>query len=39
MQELLDFLDASPSPWRVGATAAASLGAAGFDELTETERR
>lgn len=36
MQDLLDFLDASPSPWHAAATAASRLAAAGFVELDET---
>ncbi len=37
MQELLDHLDSSPSPWHAAQTAADRLGAAGFSELAETE--
>lgn len=37
VQELFDFLDASPSPWHAANTAAALLDAAGFVELVETD--
>ena len=37
MQALIDFLDASPSPWHAAQTAATLLGAAGFTELAETD--
>lgn len=37
MQELLDFLDSSPSPWHAAQTAAALLEGHGFEELAETE--
>lgn len=36
VQDLMNFLDASPSPWHAAATAAARLEAAGFVELDET---
>jgi aspartyl aminopeptidase len=35
---LCEFIDASPSPFHVGATVAARLAAAGFTELGEAER-
>jgi aspartyl aminopeptidase len=38
VQDLMTFLDASPSPWHAAASAAALLGAAGFVEVDETER-
>ena len=38
MQELLDFLDSSPSPWHVANTAAGLLRARGFVELAESQR-
>ncbi len=38
VQDLLDFIDASPSPWHAVATATARLTAAGFRPLLETER-
>ncbi len=37
-QDLLDFIDASPSPWHAVATAEQRLQAAGFSRLAETER-
>lgn len=37
VQDLLNFLDASPSPWHAAATAASLLGASGFHELDETD--
>jgi aspartyl aminopeptidase len=37
VQELLDFLDRSPSPWHAAESAAHLLSAAGFVELAETE--
>jgi aspartyl aminopeptidase len=37
-QDLLDFIDASPSPWHAVATCAERLQAAGFSELQESER-
>ena len=37
-QDLLDFIDASPSPWHAVQTCEARLGAAGFSRLDETER-
>lgn len=37
-QDLLDFIDASPSPWHVAATVARRLEAAGFQALREDER-
>lgn len=37
-QDLLDFIDASPSPWHAVATAAARLEAQGFNRLWEDER-
>lgn len=37
-QDLLDFIDASPSPWHAVATAAARLEAAGFRPLLEHDR-
>lgn len=36
VQDLLDFIDASPSPWHVVATAEARLAAHGFVRLEET---
>lgn len=36
--DLLHYIDASPSPWHAVATTAERLRAAGFSELTETER-
>ena len=36
VQDLMDFLDASPSPWHAARTAATVLEAAGFTELQET---
>ncbi len=38
MQELLDFLDASPSPWHAADTAANVLVGNGFVELVESQR-
>jgi aspartyl aminopeptidase len=38
VQELVEFLDASPSPWHAAETAANALLAAGFVELTEAQR-
>lgn len=38
MQDLLNFLDASPSPWHAAASAASLLGASGFVEVDETDR-
>lgn len=35
---LLDYIDASPSPWHAVATTAAQLTTAGFTQLQETER-
>ncbi len=37
-QDLLDFIDASPSPWHAVATAATRLTAAGFTRLEECAR-
>ena len=37
-QDLLDFIDASPSPWHAVATTEQRLQAAGFSRLVETER-
>jgi aspartyl aminopeptidase len=37
-QDLLDFIDASPSPWHVAATVAERLEAQGFQALREEER-
>jgi aspartyl aminopeptidase len=37
-QELLDFIDASPSPWHVAATVAQRLESHGFKALREGER-
>ena len=37
-QDLLDFIDASPSPWHAAATAARRLEAQGFARLREDER-
>ncbi len=37
-QDLLDFIDASPSPWHAVATCEQGLQAAGFARLDETER-
>ncbi len=37
MQDLIDFLDASPSPWHAAHTAATLLEAVGFTELAESE--
>jgi aspartyl aminopeptidase len=37
-QDLLDFIDASPSPWHAVATCAARLQAAGFQYLPEVDR-
>ena len=37
VQDLIDFLDASPSPWHAAQTAATLLDAAGFTELNETD--
>ena len=37
-QDLLDFIDASPSPWHAVATCASRLQAGGFVRLEETER-
>ncbi len=37
-QDLLDFIDASPSPWHVAANVAKRLETRGFVELQETER-
>ncbi len=37
-QDLLDFIDASPSPWHAVATCEQRLQAAGFARLDETER-
>jgi aspartyl aminopeptidase len=36
-QNLLDFIDASPSPWHAGATLASRLDAAGFSPLDERD--
>ena len=36
-QELLDFIDASPSPWHVAATVAQRLESQGFEALREEE--
>ena len=36
-QELLDFIDASPSPWHVAATMAQRLESHGFESLREEE--
>ncbi len=37
-QDLLDFIDASPSPWHVASTLAQRLEAQGFQALREAER-
>jgi len=37
-QDLLDFIDASPSPWHAVETCEARLTAAGFSQLNEAER-
>jgi aspartyl aminopeptidase len=37
-QDLLDYIDASPSPWHAVATTAARLNAVGYRELSEAER-
>src|SRR5574343_173494 len=37
-QDLLDFIDASPSPWHAVSTCEQRLQAAGFSPLQETER-
>ncbi len=37
-QDLLDFIDASPSPWHAVQTSETRLTAAGFQRLDETER-
>lgn len=37
-QDLLDFIDASPSPWHVGANIAGRLESADFQALEESER-
>ncbi len=37
-ENLLDFIDASPSPWHAVATCEEHLQAAGFSQLDETER-
>ena len=37
-QELLDFIDASPSPWHVAATVAQRLESQGFEQLREDQR-
>jgi aspartyl aminopeptidase len=37
-QDLLDFIDASPSPWHAVATCEARLQAAGFCRLEEADR-
>ncbi len=37
-QDLLDFIDASPSPWHAVASCAARLDAAGFRQLAEVDR-
>ncbi|WP_045227027.1 M18 family aminopeptidase [Methyloterricola oryzae] len=37
-QELLDFIDASPSPWHAGAALGRLLQGAGFEELREADR-
>lgn len=37
VQDLIDFLDASPSPWHAAQTAAALLEAGGFTELAESD--
>lgn len=37
-QDLLDFIDASPSPWHAVATCEARLQAAGFSRLDEVDR-
>ena len=36
IQNLLDFIDASPSPWHVVATIEATLSTSGFEKLDET---
>ena len=38
VENLLDFIDASPSPWHAVATCEEHLQAAGFSQLDETER-
>jgi aspartyl aminopeptidase len=38
VQELLEYLDSSPSPWHAAGTAAEALLAGGFVELIETQR-
>jgi len=37
VQDLIDFLDASPSPWHAAQTAASLLDSSGFTELAETD--
>jgi len=37
VSDLLSFIDRSPSPWHAGASLAAALADAGFQELQETE--
>lgn len=37
-QDLLDFIDASPSPWHAVATCCARLDAAGYQRLNESDR-
>ena len=37
VQDLIDFLDASPSPWHAAQTAATMLEAAGFAEIQESD--
>ena len=37
-QDLLDFIDASPSPWHAVATCETRLRAAGYEALNETGR-
>ncbi|MEY3650675.1 MAG: hypothetical protein RLZZ351_40 [Pseudomonadota bacterium] len=36
-QDLLDFIDTSPSPWHAVASSAALLNANGFTELNESD--
>jgi aspartyl aminopeptidase len=38
VQDLLAFIDASPSPWQAVSTMTVRLGAAGFAKLDETEK-